>query len=238
MKKLSAMLLVIINLNCFGQASKWFVSFSIAPVFGGPTASLKSQMRAQGYGDHDISTITILGSGDVSYPKGRSVSFLARGGKKIADRKSIYFVAGISEQATVEGFHSEGWTDGFWGLFGGTYGKHVSVAYTTYQVTTGYMYSFPNSRAKLGFGPSIYILNYGTSVNYAKKDNHSSLVPGASFTARIPFGKEKNLFGIELVFEGNMAPPVKMKCDQADGFQPGNANMFSCNAGLAFSFRR
>jgi hypothetical protein len=238
MKKLFTAMLVIINLNCFAQTKNWFVSFSIAPAFGGPSASLKSQMKAQGYGDQAESTFHIFGSGTTSYPRGGSTAYLLRGGKKISDRKSIYFVAGISEKATVEGFHSQGWSDGLFGLFSGTYGKYVAVSYTTYQLTAGYMYSFSNSRAKLGFGPSVYILNYGTSTDYSEKDNHSSFVPGASFTARLPFGKERKLFGIELVFEGNMAPPIQMKSDHTQDFQPKNANMFSGNIGLAFSFRK
>jgi hypothetical protein len=69
-------------------------------------------------------------------------------------------------------------------------------------------------------------------------ENHTSLVPGASFTARLPLGKEKKLFGVELVFEGNMAPPIQMKSGHNDGFQAKNANMFSANAGLAFSLRK
>lgn len=231
-------MLVLVNLSCFAQTNKWFVSFSLAPTFGGPSASIKSQMRAQGYGDQAQSTFVIFGSGNTSYPRGGSVAYLLRGGKKINDHKSIYFVAGICEKAKVEGFHAQGWSDGFFGLFAGTYGKYVAVDYTTYQITTGYMYSFSNSRAKLGFGPSIYILQYSNTTDFSAKDNHSSLVPGASFTARLPLGKERKLFGIELVFEGNMAPSVKMESEKTDGFQPKNANMFSGNIGLAFSFRK
>lgn len=231
-------MLIIINLNCLAQPKNWFVSLSIAPSFGGPTASLKNQMKAQGYGDHAESSFDLFGSGSTSYPRGGSVAFLARGGKKITDHKSIYFVAGISEKATVEGFHAKGWSDGFFGLFAGTYGEHVSISYNTYQLTAGYMYSFSNSRAKVGVGPSVYLLSYCNTSNYIKNQSHASLVPGASFTTRLPLGKEKKLFGVELVFEGNMAPPVKMKSDRTDGFQPKNANMFSANAGFAFTFRK
>lgn len=237
MKKLFVIMLAVINLNCFAQPKNWFVSFSITPAFGGPSASLKSQMKRQGYGDQAESTFHLFGSGTTSYPTGGSVAFLARGGKRITDHKSIYFVAGVAEKATIEGFHAQGWSDGFLGLFAGTYGDYVSVSYTTYQLTAGYMYSFSNTRVKIGFGPSIYILNYGTSSNYEAKNNHTSLVPGASFTSRLPIGKEKKLFGVELIFEGNMAPPVKMKSDHTGSFQPRNANMFSANAGLAFTFR-
>jgi len=232
-------MLIVINLNCFAQANKWFVSFSFGPAIGGPAASLKDQMKAQGYGDNLENTFVVSGSGTTSYPTGGgSLALLASGGKKITNHKSIYFIAGISEKTTIEGFHAEGWSDGFFGLFAGTYGDLISVSYNTYQFGAGYMYSFPKSRTKLGFGPSIYLFNYGISENYSPKEKHSSIVPGASFNARIPFGKEKRSFGVELAINGNMAPPVKMKSDHTEGFRPKNANMFSANAGIAFSFRK
>lgn len=237
MKKLLSALLILINLDCFAQTNNWFISFSVAPVFGGPAASLKSQLKAQGYGDDTESTFNIFGSGHTSYPRGGSTSIMARGGKKITERRSIYFVAGICEKATIEGFDAQGWSDGIFGLFAGTTGVHTSVKYSIYQLTTGYMYSFTGSRTKLGFGPSVYIFNYSKEDNYTNTGSHTAVVPGASFTTRIPLGKEKKVFGLELVFEGNMAPTVQMKSNNSDGFQPKKANMFSCNAGLAFTFR-
>lgn len=231
-------MLVLISLDCFAQANDWFISFSGAPVFGGPSASLKSQMKAQGFGDDAESTFDLFGSGNTSYPRGAAVAFLARAGKKITGRKSIYFVAGISQKATVEGFKAQGWSDGFFGLFAGTYGVHVSMDYTTYQLTAGYMYSSSKSRTKIGFGPSLYVFSYSLSTNYANKESNTAIVPGACFTTRLPLGKEKKLVGLEFVFEGNMAPPVKMKTNNADGFQPKNANMFSANIGIALALRK
>jgi hypothetical protein len=238
MKKLFSALLVIINLNCFAQSNKWFVSFTTAASFGGPATSLRHQMKAQGYGDQSESSIVIFGSGTTKYPRGGTGTLLATGGKKITDKKSIYFVAGASGKGTIEGFDAEGYSNGIFGLFAGTYGNHVSVSYTTYQLTAGYMYALSNSRTRLGFGPSLYLFNYGISENFASKEKHSSIVPGIAFNTRIPFGKERKLIGLELVFNGNMAPPVKMKSEHKEGFQPKNANMFSFNAGLALCFRR
>lgn len=239
MKKLSFVLLLIISLNSFGQASKWFVSFSTAPVFGGPAASLKKQMRTQGYDDNAESTFVIFGSGTTRYPRGEALAVLARGGKRISENKSLYFVGGISGTANIEGFKAEGYSNGIFGLFAGTYGKHVSVKYTSYQLTAGYQYSFQNTRAKLGVGPTVYLLHYRTDYNFSEKGKSQlSVTPGVSFMARIPLGREKKLFGIDLLFEGNMAPPVKMKSNSAESFQPKNANMFSFSTGLAFSFRR
>jgi hypothetical protein len=238
MKKLFSAMLLIVNLNCFAQANKWFISFTAAPSLGGPAASLKQQMKAQGYGDQSESTFVIFGSGTTKYPRGGAVAVLASGGKKITDKRSIYFVAGISEKARIEGFDAQGYSDGIFGLFAGTYGNHVSVSYNIYQLTAGYMYSFSKSRTKLGFGPSIYLLTYGISRNFAPEEKHNSIVPGAAFNTRIPFGKERRLVGIDFVFNGNIAPSVKMKSNYKEGFQPKNANMFSANAGLALSFRK
>jgi hypothetical protein len=238
MKKLLFALLVIINLNCFAQSNKWFVSFTTAASLGGPAASLRHQMKAQGYGDQSESTFVIFGSGTTNYPRGGAVTLLATGGKKITDKKSIYFAVGTSGTGTIEGFDAEGYSNGIFGLFAGTYGNHVSVSYTIYQLTAGYMYALSNSRTKLGFGPSLYLLDYGISENFASKEKHSSIVPGFAFNTRIPLGKERKLIGLEMVFNGNMAPPVKIKSEHKEGFQPDNANMFSFNAGLALCFRR
>jgi hypothetical protein len=238
MKKFFSLILVLVNINCFSQTSKWFVSFSAVPVVGGPAASLKNQMREQGYDDEGENTFVIFGSGTSHYPRGGGVALLARGGKSISPRKSIYFIAGVANKGTIEGFRAQGWSNGIFGLFAGTYGNNVSVDYTLYQIAAGYMYAFPNSRCRLGFAPSVYLFNYSTSYEFVKGNSHSSVVPGAAFTARVPFGKEKKLFGLELVFETNIAPPVKMKPDRTEGFQPEKASMLSASAGIAFSFRK
>ena len=60
MKKLLSAMLVIISLDCFAQNNNWFVSFYSAPSFGGPCASIKSQMKAQGY-DDDVTATTFSG---------------------------------------------------------------------------------------------------------------------------------------------------------------------------------
>src|SRR4051812_12449481 len=129
MKKLFPAILIVINLNCFAQTNDWFVSITAAPSFGGPSASLKRQMKAQGFGDQAESSFHIFGSGTTSYPRGGSVALLLRAGKKINNHTSIYFVTGVSEKATIEGFHAEGWDNGLFGLFAGTYGQRVSVKY-------------------------------------------------------------------------------------------------------------
>ncbi|MGZ3846953.1 MAG: hypothetical protein ACXVBH_12895 [Flavisolibacter sp.] len=237
MKKFFSLLLVIININCFAQANKWFVSLSTGSTIGGPSASLKKQIIDQHF--DQTSEFSFFGlEFSTKYPiVTKDAALLLRGGYKLNDRKGLYFVAGRSAKGSVQGFKNEG-NSGFW-LIGGSYGQNIEIDYTTYQLTAGYLYSFPNTRFKAGFGPSLFLLSYSTTENYFNKQSHSALVPGATGTARIPLGKEKKLFGVELVFEGNAAVPVKMKGDfKESGFKPGNVNMLSANIGLAFSFRR
>jgi hypothetical protein len=238
MKKFFLLILVVVNINCFAQTNNWFISFSCAPSIGGPAASLKNQMKDQGYGDEEINSFDIFGSGDVQYPKGGAVALLATGGKKISDHKSLYFVAGLAGTATIDGFKSKGYSDGFFGLFAGSYGEHVSMKYNLYQLTAGCMFSFSNSRTQVGFGPSLYVFNYSVSDDYAPGQTHSSIIPGAAINTRIPLGKQRKIVGLEFVTNVNVAPPVKMQSDNPKGFQPKNANMVSVNIGLALSLRK
>jgi hypothetical protein len=238
MKKLFSLLLVVGNLNCFAQANKWFVSFSAAPTIGGPSSSIKKQFVSQGF--DQTSSFNFLGlEGTTKYPVVmKDASLLIRGGAKLNDHRSIYFTVGQSAAGTVEGYKNEGYSD-FLGIFGGSYGQTISIDYHTYQFTAGYMYSFPNTRSKVGFGPSFFLFDYAITENNNSKGSHTALSPGATFTARLPLGKERKLFGVELVFEGNAALPVKMKSEmEGAGFQPGTVNMFSANIGIAFCFRK
>ena len=237
MKKYFSVLFLLLSIGCIAQSSKWFISFSAAPVVGGPAMSIKSQMKAQGFGDQSETTLPIFGDGTTNYPRGSAIALLARGAKSINERKSLYFIAGIAETAHVEGFKNEGWSNGNFGLFAGSYGQSVSVKYTTYQATAGYMYPISSSRSRFGVGPSLYIFSYSTFNQYLKTGKHTSMVPGATFTLKVPFGKERRLFGIDFILDGNLALPVKMKSDTNEGLRHGSVNMCSASAGLAFSFR-
>jgi hypothetical protein len=238
MKKILLPLLLIINITMFGQSKNWFLSFSVAPTIGGPTNSIKNQLIQQGY--NEASYFNFLGlEGKAEYPiTAKSASLLVRGGRKISDRKSFYFTTGLSAKGSAEGFKNQGYTD-FLGIFGGSYGGYIQVHYNVYQLTGGYLYSFPKSRVKIGFGPSIFLYQSSVSENSTNKQQNTSFVPGASGIVRLPIGKEKRLFGVELFFEGNIAPPAKSKAAKTEsGFQAGNVNMMHANLGLAFSFRR
>jgi hypothetical protein len=235
MKKFFAFLFCLVSLNAFAQSSKWF--FSVAPGYaiGGPSASIRHQMVQQGF--DETSSYNFFGlTGTNNYPtRTWNASILVRAGVKMTERRSLYFVAGLADRSKVTGFKNEGYGD-LLGILGSSYGPMPTISYSVYQLTAGYMYASARSRAKLGLGPSLFLFNY--SMNNGEK--HGALVPGASFTGRFPFGKERRLFGVELVLEANLAPPVKMKTGQTDekSFHPGKANMISMNLGVAFSFRK
>jgi hypothetical protein len=240
MKKLILSIFVLAGMNAFGQASKWFVSLTPSSAFGGPFASINNQMKKQGWGE--ASSFNFLGlTGTINYPVGeKNPGVLLRIGKRISDFKTVYMVAGISNSGYVGGFKNEGYTD-LLGIFGGSIGDWATIHYKVLQFTGGYLYSFPKTRAQLGFGPSVFILNYNvTQTGRSGGETHASFVPGATFTARLPLGKEKRLFGIDLIVEGSLAPPAKMKVDDKSitAFDPGKVNMIHGTAGLAFCLRQ
>ena len=86
------------------------------------------------------------------------------------------------------------------------------------------------------FGPSLFLFNYKPNNN----ERQTAFVPGASFTSRLPLGKEKRLFGIDLLLDASLAPPVKvdMKDTSPGAFKATKANMIHGSIGFACSFRR
>jgi len=237
MKKFFLLILVVVNINCFAQANKWFVSLSTSATIGGPSASLKRQMIDQHFDQTSESSFFIF-SFSTDYPiVTKDAAILLRGGLKLDDRKGLYFVAGQCAKGSVEGFKNEGYSD-VW-LFGSSYGQNIKIDYEAYQFTGGYQYTFVHSKSKVGFGPSLFLLHYSVLENYSNKQSYSPVTVGATCTARLPLGKEKKLFGVELVFETNVALPVKMKGEyEQTGFKAGSVNMCSANLGIAFSLRR
>jgi hypothetical protein len=176
-------------------------------------------------------------TGTTDYPEKYVSGYtLVRFGKQLSGRKSLFFVAGLSEKGEVTGFKNQGYSD-FLGLLGSSDGPKPRLHYSIYQASAGYQFDGVKSRAKLGAGPSLFLVNY--SLNEAA--HKSLLVPGALLTGRFPFGKERKLVGIELVMDIRLAPPVKLKSEahaDANSFSPGRVNMCSGSAGIALNFRK
>lgn len=239
MRKLILLLLLSPGLWASAQKKeKWFLSFSSGTGLGGPSLSIKKQMNDQGF--NQSAEYNFFGwSGVTDYPK-KSVeaSLLLRAGKAISDKKSIFLIAGRREKGSVKGFIGQG-SSSFFGIIGGSYGFQPSVEYAVYELTAGYLYN-TRSHSRVGFGPSVFLVPYTVNNARYEEKKYSAFIPGVSFTARVPLGREKRMVGLDLVFDAQLAPPVKMKVEEeeADGFHMRRANMMRASAGLALSLRQ
>lgn len=186
-------------------------------------------MIAQGYGDtysYDFFGIT----GSTKYPRSAKGAYLlVRGGKKMTERKSLYFIAGQVDQGEVWGFKKNTNPD----PYGYIIGDFPDVRFSLLQFSAGYQFHYTSTRAKLGLGPTIFILRQSS---YGRKV--ASYAPGLTATARLPLGREKRLVGMELIMDANLGLPMKMKQTFTSSFTPGKVNICSVNLGLAISFRR
>jgi len=233
MKKLICFIACFSTVSAVAQEEKWFFSFSVGAGLGGPSASIKNKMRDQGF--NETSSFDFLGfSSTTDYPiKHSDLSFHLRFGIRLNKLRSLYFILGQTDKGEVTGFKNQGYSS-FLGIFGGSDGPRPTVTYTVYQVTGGYMYH-TSSQIKLGLGPSLFIVPYSDNT-----ESKTSVMPGVSLTARLPLGKGKKLFGLEVFCDANLAPPVTMNVTgkTAEGFEMKKANLIQLNAGLAFTVRK
>jgi len=253
MKKVTLLLLAAIttSLSVFAQPSKWFVSVSSGYPFGGPLQSIKNNMKKSGL---DASIFIPGGSffgwevlpKMIEYPKGKQQApLLLKAGKKIDHHRSLFFSGGVSNVGEAQG-HAPGTVD----TAGYTsYGSSLlNVKFRVLQFTGGYEYSFPHTRAKVAIGPSLFLLRYKSTDGMIVNERHTAFAPGVATSARLPLGKEKHLFGIDLVAELNLAVPAKMKTLSSGNdiynqhdlavLKSGTVNMVHGMLGLACSFRR
>lgn len=234
MKLLLTPLLVLVNLVALGQQHDWTVSFSSGFALGGPAASIKNQMKKQGFDQG--SQYNFFGfSGSSTYPViSQDASLLLRVTKKISEKRSLFFVGGLASGGQVTGFKNQGYVDLI--LLGSSYGPMPSVKFSIWQLGGGILFTPEHIRSKFGLGPSIYIVNHA----WNEGEKHNSVVPGLTGTARFPLGKEKRAIGIEWMIDLNMAPSVNFGSDGDSGtdFHPGKAAMFSAGTGLAITWRK
>jgi len=224
---------LVFSLAGLTQNNKWFISVSTGAYVGGPVTSIKKQMRDQGFDDvYEYNFFGFAGSSE--YPSRiQDGGLMLLAGKKLDDKKAVYVVAGLVDKSTVSGFRSAG-TDYSFFLIGGSYGDEPEIKYSLWQLSAGYMYS-SGKRSKLGIAPSVFILNY----KLPDSSKHTGFMPGATFTGRFPLGKEKRLFGLDLILEVNLVPPVKMKeIKGGTAFKTGSVNMVGGFVGLGYTFRR
>lgn len=236
MKKILSVLTLCSVLCASAQKNKWSVSLFGTASIGGPQNSIVKEMNNQGFGE--TMHFNFLGlQGDIDYPKTeRGGTYLLRFALRQKLNRSLFFVTGISNQGTTSGYHYEG-TDP---MLGFSIGSYPRVKYRVFQFTGGYQYDLKDSRVKFGVGPSLFLFNYGLemTMNDTRK---TSVVPGATANFRLPLGKEKRTFGLELIAEGNFAPKAKMKDLQESStstpLKESRVNMIHANAGLLLTFR-
>jgi hypothetical protein len=210
-------------LNSTAQTAKWFVGFPTGYVIGGPAASLKSLMSDQSY---DQSAAFIFNE---DYPRKSYIPpLMVMAGKQISKYGSLYILVGQSDASTVKGYNGIASFD---------------VYFNILQATMGYQFTFPNSHFKLGVGPSLFAFHYNLA-NYIPTVSSSETKPGISLMARVPFGKEAKLFGVELFFSMNIAQSVQVNnfhenINYGDFYLTGgNLSMVSAMLGLNFVFRK
>ncbi len=211
------------SVTLHAQTAKWFVGFPTGYVFGGPAASVKSLMTDQGYNQTSEGLF-----GPTNFPtKSYIPPLMVMAGKQISSYGSMYILAGQSDASTVEGY------DGY---------NTISVHFNITQVTLGYQFTFSQSHFKLGIGPSLFVVHHEVA-NYIPAIESTETKPGVSLMARIPFGKEKKLFGVELFFAMNVAESVQLNDihetflnDEID-MTGGKLSMVSAMLGLNFVFR-
>lgn len=205
------------------QTSKWFFTATTGLSLGGPGPSIKNNMERNGFSDGSSGPNFIIGT-SFDYPHVfHGLPLLVMFGKQISKYGSVYLIFGESTKGEVRGFNS---TSG------------ISIKYNVLQFTPGYQFSFPKTKFKIGAGPSVFVFKYAK--NHPKEDEHTVVVPGVTVNGRLPFGKEKKLFGIELFFETNLAPPVNVKEFQTNmsTLKASKANMVHGVLGLSFALRR
>jgi hypothetical protein len=226
MKKIILICICLISttIAIHAQTAKWFVGFPTGYVFGGPATSMKSLMTDQGFNQTSNGLF-----GSVSFPSKLYIPpLMVMAGKQISSYGSLYILMGQSDASTVEGY------DGYHSL---------SVHFNIFQATLGYQFTFPQSHFKLGIGPSLFVFHQ-TLTNYIPDTESTETKPGVSLMARIPFGKENKLFGMELFFAMNVAESVHLNdihetffTDAVD-MTGGKLSMVSAMLGLNFVFRK
>lgn len=181
---------LLISFTSVAQTSKWFVTAGSGYTVGGPANSLKNKMSRAGWDDREDGLVFFF-SYSVDYPtKTQYLPLMISAGKKLKENKSLFFTAGLADKGSVEGFKKEG--DEYFLVIGGSYGRYISVDYQEWQLSCGYQYSFPNTRVKLGFGPSLILLNSKETAADSSTSKHNSITPGVVGNAPCPWEEEED----------------------------------------------
>jgi hypothetical protein len=234
MKKILAFLLIIsLPSLTYAQAKKFSVSIPLYSVkVGGPISSIKNEMKQQGYGDDYIYYFLGERYTDPHPATDQQFSLLVRGAYKISNNGSIYVLGGILSKGSVVGFHSTGWYDETF-IFRSRHslGEYMSVQYSLSQAGAGYEYTVPKTSLKLAAAASAFIYKYQIEETGAK----TKLSPALNMNIRTSIYKIKNIGGLEVFGDINLAPAVEMEEMKSTekSFNSMKAGMTNVSVGLA-----
>src|ERR1700759_5519212 len=107
-KMIIPLALALLASAAFGQKKKFSISLLVTPTIGGPENSIGENMKEQGFGE--TANFNFFGlTGSANYPiKDRSGAvFLVNVTVRQKENRSLFFIAGISNQGKVSGYHYE-----------------------------------------------------------------------------------------------------------------------------------
>jgi hypothetical protein len=229
------------------QGSKWFVSVATGAPYGGPGVSMKKNFRRDGLDGTESFAVLFFG-GTTKYPVNMwNPSLLLKFGKRLSEKRSWFAVAGLSSSGEAEGYKRNGEAGLLFPIFYSTSGTHVTVKYQVLQFGAGYQYHYAKTRTKLSVAPSLFVYRY-KNTRALQKQQYAAIRPGMAFSGRLPLGKEKKLFGVDVIADLNLVPPVKMKTLTTETvtdsgkitttLNSGSVNLVHGMLGFAFSLRR
>jgi hypothetical protein len=214
---------IIFSFALKAQTAKWFITVSSGLSLGGPGPSIKNNMDKNGF---NATANNFFFGGTTQFPYvSHGLPLLLMLGKRISTYRSVYLIVGESNRGEARGYNGD---------------EVVSVKYDVLQFTAGYQFSFPTTRFKIGAGPSVFAFKYANTSMGPAGEKHTAILPGLSVTGRLPFGKEKKLFGVELFFETNFAPRGKVGEIQTyrSSLKASNVNIIHGIIGLSFALRK
>ena len=227
MKRIFLLLICLLSfyLEMHAQTAKWFIGFSTGFSIGGPGPSIKNDLTDQHFTPYSEGVFTAH-----YFPTTyHNPCLLLMAGKQITKYGSLYLLIGRPTAGLVDAYRTP---------------TAVVINYSVLQFTLGYQFTFPNSHFKLGLGPSIFVVNISPDSYFQTQSATPETKPGLSMMARIPLGKEKKAFGVELFFEMNMAEQATVGEITVSGtnttytLETSKISMVYAVLGISFAFRK
>jgi hypothetical protein len=231
MRKSFTMLLTILSFHSFAQNKNWEISFSSQINFGGPAASLRTQMRQQGFNDKYQGVVFFGANRD--YPKKMaSPNLMIRISRKTNNPLGWFAAIGLADKARIKGYKFRGYTTVL--FFEIADGQSPIFDYSLYQLHAGAILRDKKSKVQFGLAPTVYLFEY----DFAGSGARNKILPGATANMQIPLNGRSKVFCMHLLMEGSFGAPAKFgNIRDANGFKPGPISMSRFSFGLMAGFR-